>query len=469
MPFSIELAVGVDTNQGRGKSRGASYEATSRSSPDYVAQTSGSEHREEGLGPPDVPGPRSQWASRWSLCVVALHCTVRCRAQKAWRCLQPDGRTRSLRTGELLTLTLGRARLRPGVLGGGEAITAFSVDEPSRWRACVEYLQAGIEHIWGGIDHLLFLISLLLPAVLSRTKGRWEPVANARPAFYSILKVVTAFTLAHSITLTLAALDVVRLPSRLTESVIAASIIVAAVNNIFPVVTESRARIAFGFGLLHGFGFASVLADMGLPSGAASCAVARGVQPGYRGRATGRCARSHAGGVPTSCRAFVSDCVPSMGVGGHRLPLGLGPGLVQRAVLAQGVSWHASTSLTTAHVRFRGYVRKLFEATGSGIAVEVLATARSAESLEKYWLEWLEEILWAVNPRAIEAHGRDPVSALRSLECSGTCWCSMRLLEPRAFCFLRREVVGAFVRSRPGRWSGKWDRLEFHAARDLER
>jgi hypothetical protein len=167
----------------------------------------------------------------------------------------------------LLTLTSG-ATAQTGVLGGKGATADFILDETSRWRAFGEYLQAGIGHIWGGIDHLLFLISLLLPAVLSRRKGRWEPVANARPAFFSILKVVTAFTLAHSITLTLAALDVVRLPSRLTESVIAASIIVAALNNIFPVVTERRARIAFAFGLLHGFGFASVLADMGLPSGA---------------------------------------------------------------------------------------------------------------------------------------------------------------------------------------------------------
>jgi hypothetical protein len=132
----------------------------------------------------------------------------------------------------------------------------------------LEYLNAGIWHIWSGIDHLLFLLSLLLPAVLVRTADRWEPVPRARPAFIGILKIVTAFTLAHSITLTLAALNIVRLPSRLTESVIAASIIVAAVNNIFPVVTESRARIAFAFGLLHGFGFASVLADMGLPDGA---------------------------------------------------------------------------------------------------------------------------------------------------------------------------------------------------------
>jgi hypothetical protein len=167
----------------------------------------------------------------------------------------------------LLTLASG-ATTQTGVLGGKSATAAFTLDESSRWRTFVEYLQAGIEHIWGGIDHLLFLISLLLPAVLFRRKDHWEPVASARPAFFSILKVVTAFTLAHSITLTLAALDVVRLPSRLTESVIAASIIVAALNNIFPVVTESRARIAFAFGLLHGFGFASVLSDMGLPSGA---------------------------------------------------------------------------------------------------------------------------------------------------------------------------------------------------------
>jgi hydrogenase/urease accessory protein HupE len=142
------------------------------------------------------------------------------------------------------------------------------VSDPSPGRAFVEYFIAGVSHILSGIDHLLFLISLLLPAVLLRTRDHWQPVTEARPALLNILKVVTAFTLAHSITLTLAALGVVRLPTRLTESVIAASIVVAALNNIFPWVTETRARIAFAFGLLHGFGFASVLADMGLPSGA---------------------------------------------------------------------------------------------------------------------------------------------------------------------------------------------------------
>jgi len=167
----------------------------------------------------------------------------------------------------LLTLIAGSA-VQTGVLGGRDAQSEFAVFEPSPARAFAEYFRAGVGHILSGIDHLLFLISLLLPAVLLRKHGSWEPVDAARPALLGIFKVVTAFTLAHSITLSLAALDVVRLPSRLTESVIAASIVVAALNNIFPVITDARARIAFAFGLLHGFGFASVLADMGLPHGA---------------------------------------------------------------------------------------------------------------------------------------------------------------------------------------------------------
>jgi hypothetical protein len=167
----------------------------------------------------------------------------------------------------LLTVTAW-GETQTGVVGDASEAKVITLDRPSPWRACVEYLKTGVWHIWSGIDHLLFLLSLLLPAVLRRQGKQWEAVPLAKPAFLNILKVVTAFTLAHSITLSLAAFDVVRLPSRLTESVIAASIIVAALNNIFPKVTEGRWRIAFAFGLLHGFGFASVLADMGLPPGA---------------------------------------------------------------------------------------------------------------------------------------------------------------------------------------------------------
>ena len=82
-----------------------------------------------------------------------------------------------------------------------------------------------------------------------------------------MFKVVTAFTVAHSITLSLAALGVISLPSRLTESAIAASVVLAALNNVHPVVYGGRWIIAFAFGLIHGFGFASVLTDLGLPQG----------------------------------------------------------------------------------------------------------------------------------------------------------------------------------------------------------
>jgi hypothetical protein len=167
----------------------------------------------------------------------------------------------------LLTLTANGVA-QTAVLGGAAEPRQFELSHASSRSAFIEYLRAGVWHIWSGIDHLLFLLSLLLPAVLVRRHHRWEAVPLAAPALGNIVKVVTAFTLAHSITLSLAAFDVIRLPSRLTESIIAASIIVAALNNIFPRVTQGRWRIAFAFGLLHGFGFASVLAEMGLPQGA---------------------------------------------------------------------------------------------------------------------------------------------------------------------------------------------------------
>lgn len=167
----------------------------------------------------------------------------------------------------LLTL-IARGSTQSAVLGGAKQNQRFDLGHPSPWNAFAEYFEVGVWHIWSGIDHLLFLLSLLLPAVLVRRTQRWQAVPRAAPAIINILKVVTAFTLAHSITLSLAAFDIIRLPSRLTESVIAASIIVGALNNVFPLVTEARWRIAFAFGLLHGFGFAAVLSDMGLPRGA---------------------------------------------------------------------------------------------------------------------------------------------------------------------------------------------------------
>jgi hypothetical protein len=87
------------------------------------------------------------------------------------------------------------------------------------------------------------------------------------------LKIVTAFTLAHSITLSLATLGVFSLPSRWVESAIAASVVLAALNNLWPLFHGRRWAMAFAFGLIHGFGFASVLADLGLPQGTLALAL----------------------------------------------------------------------------------------------------------------------------------------------------------------------------------------------------
>jgi hypothetical protein len=86
-------------------------------------------------------------------------------------------------------------------------------------------------------------------------------------AFWEVLSIVTAFTLAHSITLSLATLGVIVLPSRLVESAIAASVVFAGISNLYPVLAQRRWLVAFLFGLIHGFGFASVLSDLGLPKG----------------------------------------------------------------------------------------------------------------------------------------------------------------------------------------------------------
>lgn len=162
--------------------------------------------------------------------------------------------------------------------GGAGQTAVFAPDSPRRsfalqsapggmeeLRAFMDYAREGVWHIWIGFDHILFLLSLLLPAVLARNGGSWLPAADFRSALWDTVRIVTAFTLAHSVTLSLAALGYVSLPSRWVESAIAASVVAAALNNLLPLFHGRRARLAFGFGLVHGLGFASVLADLELP------------------------------------------------------------------------------------------------------------------------------------------------------------------------------------------------------------
>ena len=140
--------------------------------------------------------------------------------------------------------------------------------EPHPAPAPTSFLREGIHHILSGYDHLLFLLCLLLPAVLLRQDGHWLPVKGWRQALLPVAKTVTLFTLAHSVTLALAALGWVRLSPRLTEPAIAATIMLAAFDNLRPLLLRYRGAVTFCFGLVHGFGFASVLAELQLPTAA---------------------------------------------------------------------------------------------------------------------------------------------------------------------------------------------------------
>jgi hydrogenase/urease accessory protein HupE len=117
----------------------------------------------------------------------------------------------------------------------------------------LDFVRLGIAHILTGYDHLLFLLALL---------------ATAR-GFWSVIKIVTAFTLAHSVTLTLAALDFVRIPDRIIEPLIAATIIWVALENLFAAAPDRRRWMwSFGFGLVHGLAFASALGELELKGAA---------------------------------------------------------------------------------------------------------------------------------------------------------------------------------------------------------
>lgn len=111
-------------------------------------------------------------------------------------------------------------------------------------RSFANFLSLGVRHILTGYDHLLFLFGLLLVA----------------GGFFSALNIITSFTIAHSITLAVATLRVVQIPSRIVEPLIDASIVVVGVENLMRgEIPKSRRLLTFGFGLIHGFGFASAL------------------------------------------------------------------------------------------------------------------------------------------------------------------------------------------------------------------
>jgi hydrogenase/urease accessory protein HupE len=144
------------------------------------------------------------------------------------------------------------------LLDAGNTTVTLSAPAPSLLSTMQRYLVTGIEHIFLGYDHIAFLVGVVLWA------RRLVPV----------IKIVTAFTIAHSITLSLAALNVVVLPSAVVEPAIAASIVFVAMENFFSRDIDGRWRVTFAFGLIHGFGFAGALQEVGLPPNAVATALA---------------------------------------------------------------------------------------------------------------------------------------------------------------------------------------------------
>jgi len=148
------------------------------------------------------------------------------------------------------------------VFGPGKTEQELDMTEPGTILEWTDFLWQGILHIAIGLDHILFVIVLMLTVVVRFDNGRWEPVDSFKAALWQTARIVTLFTIAHSITLTLAALGLVNMNTAVIESIIALSIGAVALNNIFPRFTAHSWILIFGFGLFHGLGFATVMSDL---------------------------------------------------------------------------------------------------------------------------------------------------------------------------------------------------------------
>ena len=157
---------------------------------------------------------------------------------------------------------------RSAVFSAAARSQAFGATDGGRLAQFASFVVDGAKHVAIGFDHILFLVALLLPAVMVREAGQWRPTGSLRATLWNVLGIVTAFTIAHSITLSAAALQIVQVPSRLVESAIAVSVVLTALDNLVAFLPRRRWLVAFAFGLLHGLGFASVLLDLGLPPAA---------------------------------------------------------------------------------------------------------------------------------------------------------------------------------------------------------
>jgi hypothetical protein len=161
--------------------------------------------------------------------------------------------------------TLANEAIISLTFGPEDTVQTLDVSEGSLLRGLYGFIESGMHHIWIGLDHILFLLALLLPSVMVRSASGWSGAPDLSSALWRVVKIVTVFTIAHSITLSVAALDMVSVGARLVESVIAISIGIAALHILVPRVGSHAVWVVLAFGLFHGFGFASVLGELAIP------------------------------------------------------------------------------------------------------------------------------------------------------------------------------------------------------------
>lgn len=150
------------------------------------------------------------------------------------------------------------------IFSPGDGVKTLYLNDEPRLDIALTFVEHGVWHIWLGFDHVLFLVTLLLSSVMYLNGSRWDPATSLSQSLRKTVLIVTVFTVAHTITLSLATFDIVRLPVVFVEAVIAISIAVVALGNLLPRFHMHSWKVVFVFGLFHGFGFANVLEPLGL-------------------------------------------------------------------------------------------------------------------------------------------------------------------------------------------------------------
>ena len=178
--------------------------------------------------------------------------------------------------------------------------------QASAWRSFARFIGEGVWHVLIGYDHIAFVLLLLLPSVMRPVDGKWQGASGLPQVARDMVTIITAFTIAHSITLALAVTGTVKVPTQPIEIAIAASIAVAGGLNLLPRLSKLRLPLAFGFGLVHGFGFANALSEIDA-AGSVAVAAARRIQHRRRARAARHRGAGAAGHLHDARHALVRE------------------------------------------------------------------------------------------------------------------------------------------------------------------